>query len=270
MSPPRSRDSRHQVDEIMRGHQVQYSLMQLRMVGVLMLLAVLARSTAPLLLGFDGTPIERLAAISTFSAALPLLPLGISLYLLGGGRRRRPQEFQPATLLHQSLVPLALLCMLVLPALTLRSAIVVQRERTEAVAMQNELHSRHHQWLAEAEQATTVEKVRGLAARNQLTLPSMTGEPVELSRWRFSQVLEQDFSKLRRERPVLSLSPYELELLSLPRIASTLALQLITGVGLVLLQRQGSREMHRHGLTSAMFFRLDPMRQHRHAVHGRN
>ncbi|MFM7361846.1 MAG: hypothetical protein ACKO25_08495 [Cyanobium sp.] len=98
----------------------------------------------------------------------------------------------------------------------------------------------------------------------------MTAEPVELSRWRFSQVIEKELSHLRRQRPILSLSPYELELLSLPRVASTLLLQLITGVGLLLLQRQGSREIHRHGLSSAMFFRLDPVRHHRHAVHRRN
>ncbi|MFM8604869.1 MAG: hypothetical protein ACKOBY_04975 [Cyanobium sp.] len=270
MGRPHSRDSRDQVDDIMQGHQLHYSLVQLRLVGLLMLLFVLARSAVPLLLGFDGAPIQRLAAVTSLSAGLPLLPLGISLYLLGGGRQRLPQEFLPTTLLHRSLLPLALGCLLLLPALTVHSAIVLQYGRTEALAMQSELQNSHRQWLAEAEQATTAEQVRSLAARHQLTLPSMTVEPVELSRWRFSQVLEKELSNLRRQRPILSLSPYELELLSLPRVASTLLLQLITGVGLLLLQRQGSREIHRHGLSSAMFFRLDPVRHHRHAVHRRN
>jgi hypothetical protein len=35
----------------------------------------------------------------------------------------------------------------------------------------------------------------------------------------------------------------------------------ITGIGLLLLNRQGSREMHRHGLSVGMFFRADPVRE---------
>jgi hypothetical protein len=39
------------------------------------------------------------------------------------------------------------------------------------------------------------------------------------------------------------------------------ALQVITGIGLFLLHRQGSREMNRHGLSIGMFFRSDPVRE---------
>lgn len=81
-----SRDARDRVDEIVLEHQLHYSLMQLRLVGLLMLLFLLARGL-PLLLGFDGPPIEQLASITALSNGLPLLPLGISLYLLGGGPR---------------------------------------------------------------------------------------------------------------------------------------------------------------------------------------
>jgi hypothetical protein len=40
-------------------------------------------------------------------------------------------------------------------------------------------------------------------------------------------------------------------------------LQVITGIGLLVLHRQGSREIYRHGLTPALFFRNDPVRRRR-------
>jgi hypothetical protein len=264
----RSRDARDRVDEIVLGHQLQYSLMQLRLVGLLMLLILLARGL-PLLLSFDGPPIEQLASITALSNGLPLLPLGISLYLLGGGRQRRPQEFLPATLLHRALVPLALACLLLLPAISLRSVIPLSQQRAEAGAKQEDLHESHRQWLAQAEEATTSEQVKDVARRNGITLPSMPGEPVDLSRWRLARSVEQELTTLHRQQPILKLSPYELALLSLPRTFATLLLQLITGAGLLLLHRQGSREIQRQGLSTAIFFSIDPLRR-RHFTHSRN
>jgi hypothetical protein len=261
MGLSRNRDSREQVEAIIQGHQLTYSLMQLRLVGLLLLLFLLARSLLLLLPGLDGPAMAKLASLTTLSSGLPLLPLGISLYLLGGGRQRLSKEFAPTTLLHRSLVPLALACLLLLPSLTLWCVIPLKAERAKAMAQQEELQTQQRQWQAEAEQASSSAQVRGIADRNRIALPSMPGEPVELSRWRLSKALEMELASLHKREPILTLSPYELELLSLPRLVSTLLLQLITGIGLLLLHRQGSREIHRHGLTTAMFFRVDPARR---------
>jgi|694.fasta_scaffold02864_23 hypothetical protein len=269
MGPRRSRDERDRVDEVVLSHQLHYSLMQLRLVGLLMLLFVLARSLLPLLLGHHSPPIQQLASITALSNSLPLLPLGISLYLLGGGRQRLPQEFLPATVLHRALVPLALACLLLLPTFTLQRVIPLNQQRGEAVAKQEALLESHRQWLAQAEQATSADQVQSVARRNAINVPFLPGEPADLSRWRLAQALDREINTLHRQRPILKLSAYELELLSLPRTFATLLLQLITGAGLLLLHRQGSREIQRQGLTTGIFFRIDPVRS-RPFAHARN
>lgn len=265
MSAP-SNDPRARVDSWILNKQIDYSLGQLRLVGVLLLLVLIGRLLVLLLTSPSVDLLNRLSALGALATWLPLLPLGISLYLLGGGRQRLPREFVPTTLLHRSLVPLALVCLLLLPALTLQSGIALSVERAEALAQQQERQSTHRQWLAEAEQATTAQQVHNLADRNQVSMPMMTGEPVELSRWRLDQALAKDMAAQLVQQPTLSLTPYQLELLSLQRILSTLLLQLIAGAGLLLLHRQGSHEIHRHGLSAPIFFRIDPVRS-RHAPH---
>ena len=265
----RSRDARDRVDEIVQGHQLHYSLIQLRLVGLLLLLFVLARGLQPLLLGRDSPPIHALASITALSNWLPLLPLGISLYLLGGGRQRLPREMLPASLLHRALVPLALVCLLLLPAITLYHWMPLSQQQAEALAKQQDLRESHRQWLEQAEQATTAERVQSVARRHRINLPSMPGETAEVSRWRLAQILELELTNLRLQQPILKLSPYELDLLSLPRTSATLLMQLITGAGLLLLHRQGSREIKRQGLNPSIFFGLDPVRR-RHYAHSRN
>jgi hypothetical protein len=262
----RSRDARDRVDEVVQGHQLHYSMVQLRLVGLLMLLFVLGRGLLPLLLSVDTAPIERLASLTALSGVLPLLPLGISLYLLGGGRQRLPQEFIPATLLHRALVPLALTCLLLLPAITLHSVISLSQERNEAKEDLEVLQSAHRRLLEDAEQATTAAQIRDLAGRQQIKLPITPGEPADLSRWRLAQAFQLEISKLPSEQPLLKLSPYQLELLSLQRTAGSLLLQLITGGGLLMLHKQSRREMLRHGFSPSIFFRMDPVRR-RHTVH---
>ena len=51
------------------------------------------------------------------------------------------------------------------------------------------------------------------------------------------------------------------------RLITTLMLQGISGIGLLLLWRQGRRQIKRMGLNPALFFRTDatgPVQQHRH------
>jgi hypothetical protein len=227
------------------------------LVGILLLL-ILATRGIGLFLSLEGPSIQQLSALTSLSNSLPLLPLGISLYLLGGGRQRQPREFLPTEVLHRFLVPLALACLVVLPLITLINVQRVGVEVRNAEAKDQELISQQSQWLQDADRATTPEALRVIARSHNLDLPISANEPVGLGRWRLARTLEMELARARKASPMLSLSPYQRELLSLPRSGSTILMQLITGVGLLLLHRQGSREIKKHGLSVGLFFRADP------------
>lgn len=262
MSSSPHRDARAQVDAIVQEHQLQYSLVQLRVVGILLLLLVASRCLEA---GFmiQGPPIQKLTALTALSNGLPLLPLGISLYLLGGGRKRQRWEFLPTEVLHRSVLPLALVCLLLFPWLTLQDVVRLNHQRTLALQEEQTRISRQAEWLAIADRSTSAAQIQSLAQRNGVNVPIQLGEPVELSRWRFTRALDVAQQQSRKATPLLTLSPWEQQVLSLPRAASTVVLQVITGIGLLVLHRQGSREIYRHGLTPALFFRNDPVRRRR-------
>lgn len=262
MSPSPRQDARAQVDAIVQEHQLQYSLVQLRVVGILLLLLVGSRCLEAAF-SIQGPPIQKLSALSALSNWLPLLPLGISLYLLGGGRRRQRREFLPTEVLHRSVLPLALVCLLLLPWLTLHDVVKLNHQRRLALQQEQARISREAEWLATAERSTSAAQIQSLAQRNGVKVPIPLGEPVELSRWRFTRAVELARQKNRMSTPLLALSPWEQELLSLPRATSTVVLQLITGIGLLVLHRQGSKEIYRHGLNPSLFFRTDPVRRRR-------
>ncbi|MFN9618794.1 MAG: hypothetical protein ACK55X_03645 [Synechococcaceae cyanobacterium] len=262
MSSSPRRDARAQVDAIVQSHQLQYSLVQLRVVGILLLLLVASRCLEAAL-SIQGPPIQKLSAISALSNWLPLLPLGISLYLLGGGRRRQRWEFLPTELLHRCVLPFALVCLVLLPWFTLHDVVRLNQQRRLALQEEQARISRQAEWLAIAERTPSSAQIQTLALRNGVNVPIQAGEPVELSRWRFSRAVDVAQQQVRRSSPLLSLSPWEQEVLSLPRAASTVVLQVITGIGLLVLHRQGSREIHRHGLNPSLFFRTDPVRKRR-------
>ncbi len=198
MNQRRYGDTRDEVDGFVHRHQLDYSLGQLRLVGLLLLLLLLELST--LLLAGSFASVEpvagRLSGLIGLSPALPLLPLGFGLYFLGGGHRRHRRE-QPWTgALHRTLLPLGLILMLLLPSVTIHDA------------------------------AT-------------LAIP---------------------------KHGITSITPLQQDLLNPLRLITTLLLQSVTGAGLVLMQRQGRRQMKRVGLTPALFFRTDstgPVQQHR-------
>ena len=122
MNHRRHTDTRDEVDGIVSRHQLDYSLGQLRLVGLLLL--VLELSTLLLAWSFASVeaPAGRLHSLIDLSPALPLLPLGFGLYFLGGGHRRHPRE-QPWTVaLHWTLLPLGLVLLLLLPAVTIHDA----------------------------------------------------------------------------------------------------------------------------------------------------
>lgn len=93
--------------------------MQLRLVGVLLLLIVLCRLLVFLFAGLHLGPLEKLSSLGAMANWLPLLPLGISLYMLGAGRDRMRREQPVMLVLHYSLIPLAALTLLVLPVAVL-------------------------------------------------------------------------------------------------------------------------------------------------------
>lgn len=141
MNDRRSRDSRDEVDSIVNRHQLDYSLGQLRLVGLLLL--VLELSTLLLAGSFASVeaPAGRLNGLIGLSPALPLLPVGFALYLVGGGHRRHRRE-QPWTgALHRTLLPLGLILLLVLPAVTIHDAATLfsQRQVAPLAPMQQHL-----------------------------------------------------------------------------------------------------------------------------------
>lgn len=122
----RHRDPRAWVEARIQSNHIIYSLVQLRLVGVLLMLIVLARVLVYLFAGLHLGPLEKLSSLSALASALPLLPLGISLYLLGAGRNRLNRERTFMILLHHSLLPLALLVLLGLPVAILHQLVLGQ------------------------------------------------------------------------------------------------------------------------------------------------
>ncbi len=129
MKHRRHTDTRDEVDSIVNRHQVDYSLGQLRLVGLLLL--VLELSTLLLAGSFASVeaPASRLNGLIGLSPALPLLLVGFGLYLVGGGHRRHRRE-QPWTgALHWTLLPLGLILLLLLPAVTIHDAATLFSQR---------------------------------------------------------------------------------------------------------------------------------------------
>ena len=187
MTHPRPRDARDEVDGFVRRHQLDYSIGQLRLVGLLLLVLELSTLLLAGVFASVEPPLARLSGLLGLSPALPLLTLGFGLYLLGGGHRRHRRE-QPWTgALHRCLLPLGLILLLLLPALTIHDAVSLATQ------------------------------AKGLGA----------------------------------------LTPLHQHLLNPVRLITALLLQSITGAGLLLMRRQGRRQMRRVGLTPALFFRTD-------------
>lgn len=202
MTHPRPRDARDDVDAFVHRHQLDYSIGQLRLVGLVLLVLELVTLLLAGSFASAEPPQGRLGGLIGLSPPLPLLLLGFSLYLLGGGHRRHRRE-QPWTgALHHTLLPLGLILLLLLPAVTIHDA------------------------------ATLISQRQGLA----------------------------------------SPAPFQQHLLNPVRLITTLLLQMMTGSGLLLMRREGLRQMRRVGLTPALFFRTDAtgaVRQQRRSGNGR-
>jgi hypothetical protein len=237
MTESRPKDTRDIVDGFVHRHQLDYSLAQLRLVGLLLLAMALGCLVLEAGFGSFEPPPARLSGLFSLSAALPLLPLGSVLYLLGGGHRRHRRELPWALALHRALLPVALIVSLVLPAVTIHAAASLATDRRQALLETEERLASQQQNLERARAA---------------------GSAAEIAR------LEAEAAASR-----LSRAPLPQDLLNPVRLLSALLLQVITGAGLALMRGQGLRMMGRMGLTPSLFFRTDatgPVRSSRGAT----
>jgi hypothetical protein len=253
-------DPRDAVDAVVERHALTYSIKQLRLVGLLLLLLLFGRLLRLLVLLVDGRALERLAGLVDLSDWLLLLPIGISLYLLGGGQGRLRREPPITTGLHYALLPLGLACLLLLPALTISQASTLSTQLGLARSAQETRLANHRRWLEEANSAGSAAAIQQLARKHGIELPAGAADSPPLLRWRYEQVLEQRANQVAKESPTLSLSAWERGLLEPMRVGLAVFLQLLSGTGLLLLKRQGSREVRRHGVSPAQFFTSGPMR----------
>ncbi|MEA5415400.1 hypothetical protein [Synechococcus sp. BA-132 BA5] len=129
MTHPRTKDTRDEVDGFVQRHQLDYSIGQLRLVGLVLLVLELVTLLLAASFASAEPPQGRLGALIGLSPPLPLLLLGFSLYLLGGGHRRHRLE-QPWTgALNHILLPLGLVLLLLLPAVTIHDAASLIHQR---------------------------------------------------------------------------------------------------------------------------------------------
>lgn len=252
MTTKRFQDTRDEVDHIVHRHQLDYSLGQLRLVGLLLLAVALGSLLVALAFGGVDTPQARLAGLVGLTPALPLLPLGFSLYLLGGGHRRHRREQTWAPILHRIVLPAGLICLVILPAVTLHDGFSVIRQRQQVLRAQEARQIRDQRIL---------ERIR--------VAPSAAGEEKAISLWRYEMAQARRRQEIATAASRASLSAFQHEILSPVRLLTTLLVQLVSGAGLLLMRLQGRRHMKRVGLTPSLFFRTNatgPMRQERRSI----
>ena len=196
MTTKRFQDSRDEVDRIVHRHQLDYSLGQLRLVGLLLLAVALGSLMVNLAFGVVDSPQARLAALVGLTPALPLLPLGFSLYLLGGGHRRHRREHPWAPTLHRVLLPAGLICLVILPAVTLHDGFSLHRQRRQVLRGQEERQIRDQRALERIRVAPSAVAVARQARARGFEIPAAAGEPKTISLWRY------DMAQARRRQEI--------------------------------------------------------------------
>ncbi len=257
MTEPRPKDTRDIVDGFVHRHQLDYSLAQLRLAGLLLLAVALGSLLLALGIGGSEPPVQRLAGMIGLAPILPLLPLGFTLQLLGGGHRRHRREHHWTPALHRFLLPLGLIVLVLLPAITIHDAALLIGERRQALRDRQERRNSEQENLERIQAARSAEEIARLGRAHGLTIPAGPAEPKAVGLWRYEVSLERQ----RREDEAMASRPYgapwPLELLQPVRLLTTLLLQVASGGGLLLLRGRGLRMMRRMGLTPAQFFRTD-------------
>lgn len=270
-------DARERVDAIVAGHHLDYSLMQLRLFGLLLLATLLLRAAALAAFGWSSGPLQQLDALEQLSLLLPLLPLALLLALLGGGRQRPSREGMVTDGLRLAMPLLALVCLLLLPLLTGQAyGQLQQRLADRRVRLEELLQLRHElqdpAFRGEASQLNRLATAAGLPRGND------ADTPLEVRRRNLERQLEIQISaygpaSLTAVAPgaaegadsQASAAAGSLSEMGGPqqpgRLLAAWVSQVMTGVTLLWLSRQGGRLIRRHGLSPDQFFRSDPRRQ---------
>ena len=103
----------------LRSHNLIFSLYQIRLVGVLIIALFLSRAIIAVVAGIFEPTLVRLSIQGFLINSLPLLPLSISLYLMGAGHRRSRQELKMLPYICNSLPFFTILCGVILPVILL-------------------------------------------------------------------------------------------------------------------------------------------------------
>jgi hypothetical protein len=103
----------------LRSHNLIFSLYQIRLVGILIIALFLSRTIIAVVAGIFEPTLIRLSIQGFLINSLPLLPLSISLYLMGAGHRRSRRELKILPYICNSLPFFTILCGVILPAILL-------------------------------------------------------------------------------------------------------------------------------------------------------
>lgn len=102
-----------------RSHNLVFSLYQIRLIGILVLLLFSGRLIASSITAVYSPQLVRLSAYGFIAGSLPLLPIGLGLYLIGAGHRRRTIELRLLPHLCNALPVLAFVFAVIFPLILL-------------------------------------------------------------------------------------------------------------------------------------------------------
>jgi hypothetical protein len=256
MSQSRSKSSWDSLQNIVLGHQLNYSFSQLRLLGMLLLLCLALRLLALVWLGTQDDPLTHLHLIEQASQSLPLLPVAMALVLLGGGRQRQQRELLFIDSVRRALVPLALVCLLVFPSLTFVAQETARNELKQRSQSLAELRTRFERFEADldgVQDSTTLMRIARSAGLAPQLNPNL---PVQRSLQQLKRQMERDL-RAAEQRELGATTPIAVQSLLPALLATSLFEQFITGFALLWMDRQGRRIIRRHGLTMGQFFHSD-------------
>ena len=101
----------------LRSHNLVFSLYQIRLVGILIIALFLSRLIIAVVAGIFEPTLVRLSIQGFLINSLPLIPLSISLYLMGAGHRRSRRELKILPYICNSLPFFTILCGVIFPAI---------------------------------------------------------------------------------------------------------------------------------------------------------
>jgi hypothetical protein len=112
----------------LRSHNLLFSLYQVRLVGILIVTLFLSRLIIAVIAGIFEPTLIRLSVQGFLINSLPLLPLSISLYLMGAGHKRSRRELKILPYICNSLPFFSVLCGVILPAILLSNVYAAMAE----------------------------------------------------------------------------------------------------------------------------------------------